>query len=120
MHIANLDHEQPHGPPFFALPPASSMYHAHFLRLLASSTGAVGAMHFGSLDKFEEFNAAKKTIADENATQTEREEASALVATLERQMKERLSAQGMILFSCLSPSVTFLLLLPDFPVAVTV
>ena len=99
-----------------ALPSAPPEYHAHTLSLslslslslLVSPTGAVGAMHFGNATNYATYLEAKKTSQDANATLAQQEEASAVVATMEKEKTERLSAQGEIFLSCLSPLMLFL------------
>lgn len=97
-HIASLDHEQPHGPPFFVLSPASLKHHAQFLCLLASSTGVVGAMHFGSLIRYEEYTAAQRTSRDSKAPPDEVAKAKAVVARLEQEKKQNMAANGTTIF----------------------
>lgn len=70
-------------------------------------------MHFGNAAKYAEYLAAVEKSRDGKATEAERETATALVARLEQEKKENLSAQGTHGISCLFPLTFFVV--PRFP-----
>lgn len=55
-------------------------------------------MHFGSVRKYEEYSAAKKTMGDYKASSDQVAEASAVVARLDQEKKENMAANGTAIF----------------------
>lgn len=99
--FAGLDREQPHGPPWCYISPhpiINAHFHFHFPCLLASSSGVVGAMHFGSALKHEEYLAAKKIVGDKRASPRKVADASAVVARLDQEKAENMAANGTTIF----------------------